>query len=92
MKLYIDTKADKFDLWDFLHLNNDIFDINFSDIRIKTEAEDSKDQEIEIDVIEVELKPIKSSNKHMKLRYYSKLFDTLKLFIKSHDKDDDDLD
>ena len=37
MKLYIDTKADKFDLWDFLHLNNDIFDINFSDIKIKTD-------------------------------------------------------
>ena len=35
MKLYIDTKADKFDLWDFLHLNSDIFDINFSDIRIQ---------------------------------------------------------
>ena len=45
-----------------------------------------------IDIIEVELKPIVSSKKHMKLRYYAKLFDTLKLFIKSHDKDDDDLD
>ena len=92
MKLYIDTKADKFDLWDFLHLNNDIFDINFSDIKIKTEAEDGKDQEIEIDVIAVELKPIGGSKKHMKLRYYSKMFDTLKLFIKTHDKDADDLD
>ena len=92
MKLYIDTKADKFDLWDFLHLNNDIFEINFSDIKIKTEAEDGKDQEIEIDVIEVELKPMANSKRHMKLRYYAKMFDTLKLFIKTHDKDDDDLD
>ena len=91
MKLYIDTKADKFDLWDFLHLNSDIFDINFSDIKIKIE-EDTKIKDREIDVIEVELKQIKSSNKHMKLRYYAKLFDTLKLFIKSHDKDEDDLD
>lgn len=91
MKLYIDTKADKFDLWDFLHLNNDIFEINFSDIKIKIE-EDGKDKDKEIDVIEVELKPLANSKKHMKLRYYAKLFDTLKLFIKTHDKDDDDLD
>ena len=91
MKLYIDTKADKFDLWDFLHLNNDIFDINFSDIKIKIE-EDGKDKDKEIDVIEVELKPLANSKKHMKLRYYAKMFDTLKLFIKTHDKDDDDLD
>ena len=91
MKLYIDTKADKFDLWDFLHLNNDIFEINFSDIKIKIE-EDGKDKDKEIDVIEVELKPLANSKKHMKLRYYSKMFDTLKLFLKTHDKDDDDLD
>ena len=91
MKLYIDTKADKFDLWDFLHLNNDIFEINFSDIKIKIE-EDDKDKDKEIDVIEVELKPLANSKKHMKLRYYAKLFDTLKLFIKTHDKDTDDLD
>ena len=91
MKLYIDTKADKFDLWDFLHLNNDIFEINFSDIKIKIE-EDGKDKDKELDVIEVELKPLANSKKHMKLRYYAKLFDTLKLFIKTHDKDDDDLD
>ena len=91
MKLYIDTKADKFDLWDFLHLNNDIFEINFSDIKIKIE-EDGKDKDKEIDVIEVELKPMANSKKHMKLRYYAKLFDTLKLFIKTHDKDNDDLD
>ena len=91
MKLYIDTKADKFDLWDFLHLNNDIFEINFSDIKIKIE-EDGKDKDKEIDVIEVELKPLANSKKHMKLRYYAKMFDTLKLFIKTHDKDDDDLD
>ena len=91
MKLYIDTKADKFDLWDFLHLNNDIFEINFSDIKIKIE-EDGKDKDKEIDVIEVELKPMANSKKHMKLRYYAKMFDTLKLFIKTHDKDDDDLD
>ena len=91
MKLYIDTKADKFDLWDFLHLNNDIFDINFSDIKIKIE-ENGKDKDKEIDVIEVELKPMTNSKRHMKLRYYAKMFDTLKLFIKTHDKDDDDLD
>ena len=91
MKLYIDTKADKFDLWDFLHLNNDIFEINFSDIKIKIE-ENGKDKDKEIDVIEVELKPLANSKKHMKLRYYAKMFDTLKLFIKTHDKDDDDLD
>ena len=91
MKLYIDTKADKFDLWDFLHLNNDIFEINFSDIKIKIE-EDGKDKDKELDVIEVELKPLTNSKKHMKLRYYAKMFDTLKLFIKTHDKDDDDLD
>ena len=91
MKLYIDTKADKFDLWDFLHLNNDIFEINFSDIKIKIE-EDGKDKDKELDVIEVELKPLANSKKHMKLRYYAKLFDTLKLFIKTHDKDEDDLD
>jgi hypothetical protein len=91
MKLYIDTKADKFDLWDFLHLNNDIFEINFSDIKIKIE-ENGKDKDKKIDVIEVELKPLANSKKHMKLRYYAKLFDTLKLFIKTHDKDDDDLD
>jgi len=91
MKLYIDTKADKFDLWDFLHLNNDIFEINFSDIKIKIE-EDGKDKDKELDVIEVELKPLANSKKHMKLRYYAKMFDTLKLFIKTHDKDDDDLD
>ncbi len=91
MKLYIDTKADKFDLWDFLHLNNDIFEINFSDIKIKIE-EDGKDKDKEIDVIEVELKPMANSKRHMKLRYYAKMFDTLKLFIKTHDKDDDDLD
>ena len=91
MKLYIDTKADKFDLWDFLHLNNDIFEINFSDIKIKIE-EDGKDKDKELDVIEVELKPLANSKKHMKLRYYAKLFDTLKLFIKTHDKDNDDLD
>ena len=91
MKLYIDTKADKFDLWDFLHLNNDIFDINFSDIKIKIE-ENGKDKDKEIDVIEVELKPMANSKRHMKLRYYAKMFETLKLFIKTHDKDDDDLD
>ena len=91
MKLYIDTKADKFDLWDFLHLNNDIFEINFSDIKIKIE-EDGKDKDKELDVIEVELKPLANSKKHMKLRYYANMFDTLKLFIKTHDKDDDDLD
>ena len=91
MKLYIDTKADKFDLWDFLHLNNDIFEINFSDIKIKIE-EDGKDKDKELDVIEVELKPITNSKRHMKLRYYAKMFDTLKLFIKTHDKNDDDLD
>ena len=91
MKLYIDTKADKFDLWDFLHLNNDIFEINFSDIKIKIE-EDGKDKDKELDVIEVELKPLANSKKHMILRYYAKMFDTLKLFIKTHDKDDDDLD
>ena len=91
MKLYIDTKADKFALWDFLHLNNDIFEINFSDIKIKIE-EDGKDKDKELDVIEVELKPLANSKKHMKLRYYAKMFDTLKLFIKTHDKDDDDLD
>ena len=39
MKLYIDTKADKFDLWDFLHLNNDIFEINFTDIKIPIEKD-----------------------------------------------------
>ena len=91
MKLYIDTKADKFDLWDFLHLNNDIFEINFTDIKIPIEK-DGKVKDKTIDIIEVELKPIVSSKKHMQLRYYSKMFDTLKLFIKTHDKDDDDLD
>ena len=91
MKLYIDTKADKFDLWDFLHLNNDIFEINFSDIKIPVE-EDGKVKDKEIDVIEVELKPMANSKRHMKLSYYAKMFDTLKLFIKTHDKDNDDLD
>ena len=90
MKLYIDTKSNKFDLWDFLHLNNDIFEINFTDIKIKEEEDKKKDKTI--DTIEVSLKPIASSKKHRRITYYAKLFETLKLFLKTHNKDKDDLD
>ena len=89
MKLYIDTKADKFDLWDFLNLNSDIFEVNFTDIKIPSE-ENGKTKDKKIDTIEVSLKPLKKSYK--RITYYSKMFETLKLFLKSHNEEDDDMD
>ena len=34
MELYINVK-DKFLLWDYLHLNSQIFDINFSNVKVQ---------------------------------------------------------
>jgi len=89
MKLYIDTNTDKFDLWDFLNLNSDIFDVNFTDIKVPTE-ENGKTKDKKIDTIEVSLKPLKKSYK--RITYYSKMFETLKLYLKTHDEKNDDMD
>ena len=58
MKIYITNTNDKFDLWDYLHLQSEVLDINFEDINI---GEDKIEQ-----TISVELKEIKGNRKKTK--------------------------
>ena len=93
MKLYISCK-DEFDLWDFMNLNSDIFEINFTEIQL--EIEDPEDSTKTINkkqqTVEVCLKKIKNTDKYKRQRHYRKLFETLKLFVKTHNEDEDDMD
>ncbi len=93
MKLYMKCK-DEFDLWDFLNLNSDIFDINFTEIQTPTDDPEDSTKTIYLkqQTVEVTLKKIKGSDKYKRQRNYRKLFETLKLFVKTHDEEDDDMD
>ena len=87
MRLFINTK-DEFELWDYFHLNNDIFDINFTEIEIKDE--DDKKKKIKLQTVEVSLSVIKNKDSYKKQRRYVKLLDTIKLFVKNHDKEEEE--
>jgi len=77
MKIYITNTNDKFDLWDYLHLQSEVLDINFEDINI---GEDKVEQ-----TISVELKEIKGNTEWEYFRTYGKLFQILKLYVKKYD-------
>ena len=88
MRLFINSK-DEFELWDYLHLNNDIFDINFTEIEIQERDDKDKKKKIKLQTVEVTLQVIKNSDSYKKQRRYVKLLDTLKLFVKNHDKEEE---
>ena len=88
MRLFINTK-DEFELWDYLHLNHDIFDINFTEIEIQERDDKDKKKKIKLQTVEVTLQVIKNSDSYKKQRRYVKLLDTLKLFVKNHDKEEE---
>jgi hypothetical protein len=81
MELFIKAN-DKFLLWDYLHLNSEIFEINFQNLKIQNkETEKYKDV---TDTIKVTIKD-KRQDKWEQKRHMDKLFDTLKLFAQQHE-------
>jgi hypothetical protein len=81
MELYINVK-DKFLLWDYLHLNSQIFDINFSNVKVQNPDTD-KYKDV-TDTIKVTLKDNRQ-DEWAQRRQLDKLFATLKLFAQQHE-------